>query len=75
MTLNPIRSNEWALKVCEALGVDAGDVSEIVVVARAEQPLEVEIKRYGNYKFLDIEFPNANDVDIVKTDEREPVAN
>jgi hypothetical protein len=56
MASNLVKADEVATKVCEALGVDPGMVSRVVLDLTAGQPVTAYVEMYGDERFLSIQW-------------------
>jgi len=63
-----VRAEEYAIKVCEALGVDHTRVRRVVIDAKAGEALQIYVQFFGSSEILDIDLPFTpeNPVEIVK---------
>lgn len=68
MARKVVRAEEYAIKVCEALGVDHTQVRRVVIDAKAGEALQIYVQFFGAAEILDIDLPFTpeNPVEIVK---------
>lgn len=64
--MKAIRSDDYAIKICEALGIESNRVRRVVIDAKAGETLKVYVELVGVSQTVDIPLPIPDgDLDIV----------
>jgi hypothetical protein len=57
-------SDNWAKKVCKALGIDDELVYRLVIDCQVGDPIRVYVQMYGSDRMLEVATPSTQEVDI-----------
>lgn len=59
-----VMSRDFVQKWAEALGVDPGETSRIVIDAKADSVLTIYVEKFGTERMLSIEVPDPGSVKL-----------
>ncbi len=59
-----ITSEQFAMKLCQALDIDFTKARRLIVDCQAGEPVQVYVEMFGNEKMLDVDLPTREEISL-----------